>query len=200
MPHVRECVEKVREMRLRSKAPSTQKYADFPTRFKQDNAADSDILIIPRVTSENRKYIPIGYYEYPTVCSDSAFQLIDADDYLFGILNSSMHMAWMRTVCGRLKGDYRYSNTLVYNNFVFPESTEKQKMDIKRAARKILEVRQMYPHSTLADLYDPLAMPPDLLKAHHNLDKAVEKAYGNSFKTDEERAAFLFELYVQKTK
>ena len=200
MPYVRECVEAVKKMRLESKAPSTQKWADFPTRFKQDNATETDILIIPRVTSENRKYIPIGYYEYPTVCSDSAFQIINADDYLFGILNSSMHMAWMKTVCGRLKGDFRYSNTLVYNNFIFPEATEKQRSDIEKKAQKILDVRRKYHDSTLADLYDPLATPPDLLKAHQDLDKAVEKAYGKTFKTDEERVEFLFELYQEKRK
>lgn len=200
MPHVRECVEKVRKMRLSSIAPSTQKWADFPTRFKQDNATNTDILIIPRVTSENRKYIPIGYYEYPTICSDSAFQLINADDYLFGILNSSMHMAWLKTVCGRLKGDYRYSNTLVYNNFIFPEPSEKQKWDIEKKAKNILDVRSKYTGSTLADLYDPLATPQDLLKAHHDLDKAVEKAYGQHFKTDEERVEYLFEKYVEKSK
>lgn len=200
MPHVIECIEGVRKMRLESKAPSTQKWADFPTRFKQDNATDSDILIIPRVTSENRKYIPIGYYEYPTVCSDSAFQLINADDYLFGMLNSSMHMAWLKTVCGRLKGDFRYSNTMVYNNFVFPQPTEKQKNDIEKAAQKILDVRSRYSDSTLADLYDPLATPPNLLKAHQDLDKAVEKAYGKTFKTDEDRVAYLFELYQEKRK
>ena len=197
MPYVMECVENVRKMRLASKAPSTQKWADFPTRFKQDNATNSNILIIPRVTSENRKYLPIGYYEYPTVCSDSAFQVIEADYYLFGILNSSMHMAWLKTVCGRLKGDYRYSNTLVYNNFVFPNTNEKQKTDIAKKAKNILDVREKYPNNTLADLYDYLATPPDLLKAHRELDKAVEKAYGQTFKTDEERMEFLFEKYQQ---
>lgn len=103
MPYIQECEEAVKKMRLESKTPSTQKWADFPTRFKQDNATETDILIIPRVTSENRKYISIDYYEYPTVCINSAFQIINANDYLFGILNSSMHMAWMKTVCERLK-------------------------------------------------------------------------------------------------
>ncbi|WP_461611930.1 type IIL restriction-modification enzyme MmeI [Cytobacillus kochii] len=109
-----------------------------------------------------------------------------------------MHMAWMRTVCGRLKGDYRYSNTLVYNNFVFPEPTEKQKSEIEKRAQKILDVRNKYVDSTLAALYDPLSTPRDLLKAHQDLDKAVEKAYGKTFKTDEEREAFLFEKYQEK--
>lgn len=200
MPYVREKIEAVREMRLKSKKEATQKWADFPTRLTEDRTTNEDILIVPRVTSENRRFVPIGYFEYPTICSDSAFQLVNADNYLFGILNSSMHMAWMRTVGGRLKGDYRYSNTLVYNNFVFPEPTEKQKNDIKKQAQKVLDIRNKYLNSTLADLYDLLATPPDLLKAHRDLDKAVEKAYGRSFKTDEERLAFLFEKYQEKSR
>ncbi|MEH6917505.1 type IIL restriction-modification enzyme MmeI, partial [Priestia megaterium] len=200
MPYVREKIEAVREMRLKSKKEATQKWADFPTRLTEDRTTNEDILIVPRVTSENRRFVPIGYFEYPTICSDSAFQLVNADNYLFGILNSSMHMAWMRTVGGRLKGDYRYSNTLVYNNFVFPEPTEKQKNDIKKQAQKVLDIRNKYLNSTLADLYDLLATPPDLLKAHRDLDKAVEKAYGRLFKTDEERLAFLFEKYQEKNR
>src|SRR5690606_22585468 len=110
------------------------------------------------------------------------------------------HMAWMRTVCGRLESRYRYSNTLVYNNFVFPEPTDKQKSDIAKKAQKILDVRSEYTDSTLADLYDSIAMPPDLLKAHQDLDKAVEKAYRKTFKTDEDRVAFLFEKYKEATR
>lgn len=200
MPYVMERIEAVKNMRLESKKNATQKWADFPTKLTEDRTTDKDILIIPRVTSENRKIVPIGYYKYPTICSDSAFQLIDTDDYLFGMLNSSMHMAWMRTVCGRLKGDYRYSNTIVYNNFIFPEPNEKQREDIGKKARKILEVRSKHESSTLADLYDPLATPPDLLKAHQDLDKSVEKAYGKTFKTDEDRVAFLFEKYQEKVR
>lgn len=198
MQHVMELVENVRIMRLESKKAATRKWADSPTRLTEDRTTNIDILIVPRVTSENRKTVPIGYYKYPTICSDSAFQLVEADYYLFGMLNSSMHMAWMRTVCGRLKGDYRYSNTLVYNNFAFPEPTEKQKNDIEKKAQKVLGIRSNYIDSTLADLYDPLATPPDLLKAHHDLDKSVEKAYGQTFKTDEDRVAFLFEKYQEK--
>lgn len=198
MAHVLERVEAVRKMRLDSKKAATRKWADFPTRLTEDRTTDDDILIVPRVTSENRKVIPIGYFEHPTICSDSAFQLVHADDYLFGILNSSMHMAWMRTVCGRLKGDYRYSNTIVYNNFIFPEPTAKQRSAIGKSARKILDVRNKYTGSTLADLYDPLAMPPDLLRAHNDLDKSVERAYGKTFKTDDERVAFLFKKYQEE--
>ncbi|KXH82072.1 DNA methyltransferase [Sporosarcina sp. HYO08] len=200
MPHVIERVEAVKQMRLESRAASTRKWADYPTRLRQDQVIDEDILIIPAVSSENRKFIPMGYFEPPTICTNAAFQVINADKYLFGILNSSMHMAWMRTVCGRLKGDYRYSNTLVYNNFIFPEPTEKQKSDIEKNAQKILDVRGKYAGSTLADLYDPLATPPDLLKAHNDLDRSVEKAYGKTFKTDEDRVAFLFEKYQEKVR
>ncbi|MFT9599632.1 DNA methyltransferase [Mesobacillus sp.] len=200
MPHVLERVENVKRMRSLSKKAATRKWADFPTRLTEDRTTDEDILIIPRHTSENRKIIPIGYFKSPTICGDSAIQVANADLFLFGILNSSMHMAWMRTVCGRLESRYRYSNTLVYNNFVFPEPTEKQKDEIVKKAKRILDVRSKYPDSTLADLYDPLSTPPDLLKAHYELDKAVEKAYGKTFKTDEERVAHLFDLYVQKAR
>lgn len=200
MPLVRERVENVRHNRLKSKAPSTRKWADYPTLFKQDNAAESDILIIPRVSSENRNVVPIDYWEYPTVCSDSAFQLIQADDYLFGMLNSSMHMAWTRTVCGRLESRYRYSNTIIYNNFVFPEPTEKQKAAIEKSAKKIIAARELYNNSTLADLYDPLVTPRELLQAHKELDQVVDKAYGKTFKTDEDRVAFLFEKYQEAIK
>src|SRR5699024_8301123 len=132
MPYVLERVQKVREMRLASTKDATQKCADTPTLFTEDRAANSDILIIPSVSSQNRNIIPIGYYKYPTVCSNAAFQIADADLYLFGILNSSMHMAWVKIVAGRLKGDYRYSNTIVYNNFIFTEVTDKQREIIEQ--------------------------------------------------------------------
>ncbi|MFG6120941.1 class I SAM-dependent DNA methyltransferase [Thalassobacillus sp. B23F22_16] len=199
MPYVLERVEAVRKMRIESKRPDTNKWADFPTRFPYDQVTNGDILVIPQVTSENRKIVPIGYFEAPTICSNLAFQVENADNYLFGILNSSMHMAWMRTVAGRLESRYRYSNTLVYNNFIFPDPTEKQKDTIEKKAQKILDIRAGYPDSSLADLYDPLATPPDLLKAHHDLDKAVEKAYGKTLKSDEDRVAFLFEKYKEAT-
>lgn len=200
MPYVRERVESVRKMRLESKKAATRKWADFPTRLTEDRTVNGDILIVPSTTSENRKIIPMGYFKDGTIATNAVFQVIDTDKYIFGILNSYMHMAWMRTVCCRLKGDYRYSNTLVYNNFVFPKPTEKQKIEIEKKAQKILDVRSKYPDSTLADLYDPLATPPDLLKVYQDLDKAVEKAYGKTFKTDEERVEFLFEMYQEKRK
>lgn len=200
MPYVMRRIEGVRKMRLESKKESTRKWADAPSSFTEDRVTNGNILIIPRVTSENRKYIPIGYFEPPTVCSDAAFQVVDASLYLFGILNSSMHMAWVRTVAGRLKSDFRYSNTIVYNNFVFPETTEKEMQSIEKQAGEVLSIRDSYikQGSTLADLYDPFAMPFDLLKTHQQLDKLVDKSYGRTFKLDEERVAFLFELYSIK--
>lgn len=199
MPYVMERVQGVREMRLESKSAATRKWADFPTHLQQDRTTESDILVVPSVTSQSRKIIPMGYFSPPTICSNLVFQVADADDYLFGILNSSMHMAWTRTVGGRLKGDYRYSNTIIYNNFIFPQVTEVQKNDIGEKAKKILEVRTGYENSTLADLYDPLATPPDLLKAHRELDNSVDKAYGKTFKSDDDRVAFLFQKYQEKT-
>lgn len=199
MPEVMKLVEAVRQYRLSSKRQKTLEWADFPTSLAEDRTTESEILIIPRVTSENREIVPIGYFSPPTICSDSAFQVVDADDYIFGILNSSMHMAWMKTVCGRLKGDYRYSNTIVYNNFIFPNPTEKQRNIIKEKAQTILKIREAYTDSTLADLYHPLSMPPDLIKAHRQLDQAVEKSYKKTFKKDEDRVAFLFDLYQRET-
>lgn len=197
MPHVMERIEAVRQYRLNSKRKKTLEYADYPTRLAEDRTTEGKVLIIPRVTSENRDIVPIGYFDYPTICSDAAFQVTDADDYLFGILNSSMHLSWMKTVCGRLKGDYRYSNTIVYNNFVFPEATQKQRNAIAKLARNILDIREKYHQSTFADLYDPLVTPSDLLKAHRDLDKAVETAYGKTFTTDEDRVAHLFKKYQE---
>lgn len=202
MPYVMERVEAVRINRLDSKKASTRKWADFPARFTEDRTTKGNILVMPCVSSENRKYIPTGYFEYPTICSNRVFQVLNASIYLFGILNSSMHMAWTRTVCGRMKSDYNYSNTIVYNNFIFPEPSEKEKKAIEKQAETILSIREGYISngSTLADLYDQLAMPVDLLKAHQKLDKLVDKAYGKNFKTDEERVAYLFEMYAQKQK
>ncbi|MCU4956896.1 N-6 DNA methylase [Bacillus cereus] len=202
MPYVKERVQAVREMRLESKKEATTRWADFPTQLTEDRVIQDKMLIIPSTTSENRNIIPIGYYDEDTICSNATFQVKDENKYIFGILNSAMHMAWTRTVAGRLKSDYRYSNTLVYNNFVFPTPTEKDKLKIMKQAENILSIREAYisSGSTLADLYDPVSMPANLLKAHQKLDKLVDKSYGKTFKTDEERVAFLFELYASENK
>jgi hypothetical protein len=129
------------------------------------------------------------------IVGDTCSTVPNATMYEFGIITSSMHMAWMRCVCGRLKSDYRYSGTIVYNNFPWPTPTDKQKEAIEEAAQAVLDARALFPGSSLADLYDPLTMPPGLLKAHQRLDKAVEKAYGRGFEGDAGRVAYLFELY-----
>jgi hypothetical protein len=152
---------------------------------------------VPVHTSENRTYVPVGYLSADVICGNANFQIPDATLFDFGIFTSLMHMAWMRTVCGRIKSDYRYSNTIVYNNFPWPENpTDKQKHAIETAAQNVLDARTQFPDASLADLYDPLTMPPVLLKAHQALDKAVDAAYGKKdFKTEAERVAFLFELH-----
>lgn len=203
MPKVLERVEAVRKTRLESKKPATQKWADYPTQFTEDRVTNEDILIVPSVTSENRQVIPMGYFKKGTIASNAVFQLAGATPYLFGVLNSSMHMAWMRTVAGRLKGDYRYSNTLVYNTFPFPSPNNKQKTEIEKQANFILEVREKYllEGNTLADLYDSITMPGDLKKVHADLDRVIDRAYGfRKEKTDEKRMELLLEKYVKLTK
>ena len=197
MSLVRKRVEKVRQLRLESKASSTRKKANTPAIFGQlSNMADSvNYIAIPKVSSERRDYIPIGFLDMTVIPGDKLFVIPNATLFHFGIIISNMHMAWMRAVCGRLKSDYSYSNTIVYNNFPWPKPTEKQKTEIEKFAQAILDARSQFPDASLADLYDPLTMPKDLLKAHQRLDKAVETAYSRSFDNDSQRVAYLFELY-----
>jgi hypothetical protein len=155
---------------------------------------------VPEVSSERRPFIPIAFVQQEVVCSNTVQFVPDATLYHFGILSSTIHMAWMRAVCGRLKSDYRYSNSIVYNNYPWPEPTTVQHTAVETAVQAVLDVRAAFPKATLADLYDPLSMPPELVKAHQNLDRAVDAAYGKtSFKTEVERVAFLFERYQQLT-
>ncbi|MFN9401434.1 MAG: type IIL restriction-modification enzyme MmeI, partial [Dolichospermum sp.] len=150
----------------------------FPTLFTENRQPDTDYLLVPRVSSENRKYIPIGFFEGSVIASDSCITIPNATLYLFGILTSEMHITWVKYVCGRLESRFRYSNTIVYNNYPFPENVnEKQKQKVEIAAQAVLDTRDKYPDSSLADLYDPLTMPPDLVKAHQILDKAVDLCY-----------------------
>ncbi len=146
---------------------------------------------------KHRKYIPIGFLSPDIITSNSCLIIPYATLYHFGILTSEMHMAWVKYVCGRLKSDYRYSNTIVYNNFPFPETaTDKQKQTVETCAQAVLDTRVKYPDSSLADLYDPLTMPPDLLKAHQKLDKAVDLCYRpQPFTSELNRIEYLFELY-----
>ncbi len=196
IPEIVNRVEKVRQMRLASTKVATNKWADYPTLFTEIRQPDSDYLLIPRVSSEKRRYIPIGYLKKDSICSDANFALPNATKYVFGILTSNVHMSWMRTVCGRLKSDYRYSNTIVYNTFPWPMPTDEQKIKIEQTAQGILDARALYPDSSLADLYDPLTMPAELRKAHTENDKAVMKAYGFDIKMSEaECVAELMKMY-----
>jgi len=197
LPLLSDRVSKVRKMRLSSTKQSTVKWADFPTLFTENRQPDSNYLLVPRVSSENRKYIPIGFFESSVIASDSCITIPNATLYLFGILTSEMHITWVKYVCGRLKSDYRYSNTIVYNNYPFPENVnEKQKQKVETAAQAVLHTRAKYPDSSLADLYDPLTMPPDLVKAHQILDKAVDLCYRpQPFVSELNRIEFLFSQY-----
>ncbi len=201
MPHVRERLAKTRDFRLASPKASTRRFADFPARFMEMRQPDSRYIIVPRVSSENRRYVPMGYMDKDVICSDSNITLPNATLYHFGILESNVHMAWMRVVCGRLKSDYRYSNDIVYNNFPWPEPTEGQKAKIEQTAQAILDARACYPDSSLADLYDELTMPSELRKAHQDNDRAVMAAYGFDVKemTESQCVAALFTLYQKLT-
>ena len=178
MPECMKRIEAVQQFRLSSKRSSTLKLADMPTRFQTENMPSRNYIVIPEVSSERRRYIPIGFMT-PDIFSSNKLRLIpNASLYHFGILTSNIHMAWMRVVCGRLKSDYDYSIKIVYNNFPWPNPTEGQRAKIERTAQAVLDARALYPDSSLADLYDELAMPPELRKAHQQNDRAVMDAYG----------------------
>ena len=161
-----------------------------------ENIPTSNYIIIPRHSSENRAYIPIVFLDKSTLVGDSCLIVIDSSLYELGILSSSMHMAWVRTVCGRIKSDYRYSASIVYNTFPWPDASEEQKKAVSELADMVLNIRNMYPDKTLAEMYDPDKMPEPLAEAHHNLDVAVDSLYRNTpFESDEERLQLLFKLY-----
>ena len=198
---IKDRVERVREFRLASKAASTRAFADYPGLFRQISQPETDYLAIPEVSSERRHFIPIAFVGKNIICSNTIQFVANAKIYHFGIIASTMHNAWMRYTCGRLKSDFRYSGSIVYNNFPWPnQPTDAQHEKIEAAAQAVLDARSQFPDATLADLYDPLTMPPALVKAHQKLDAAVDAAYGKkSFKNDAERVAFLFTLYQQYT-
>jgi hypothetical protein len=202
-------VQAVREFRLASKSAPTRKLAEKPTRFHVENFPKGDYIVVPEVSSERRRYIPIGYLNSETLCSNLVKIVPDATLYHFGVLTSSVHMAWVRAVCGRLKSDYRYSKDIVYNNFPWPKVTEQGQSDVKlrveATAQNILDVRAKYPDSSLADLYDEALMPADLRKAHIENDKAIMAAYGFNLKwlegdADSLIVAELFKMYQELTK
>ena len=201
MPKCLERVHNVQEFRLASSSAGTRKIADKPTRFHVENMPTGNFLLIPKVSSEKRRYVPIGFMDSSSLCSDLVFITTSATMYDFGILTSNVHMAWMRVVCGRLKSDYRYSKDIVYNNFPWCNPTPEQKKKIEQTAQAILDARALYPDSSLADLYDELTMPPELRRAHQNNDRAVMAAYGFSLKmTESECVAELMKMYSQLTK
>ena len=201
-PNVLKRVESVKKMREASKAAGTRKMAETPTLFAQiTQPVGKPFIIFPKVSSEKRQYCPIGFMDGNTVASDLVFVIPDATLYHFGVLTSSVHNAWMRAVCGRLKSDYRNSKDIVYNNFPWCNPTDAQKAKIEQTAQAILDARAKYPDSSLADLYDETTMPPDLRKAHKENDKAVMAAYGFNLKMSEsEIVAELFKMYEKLTK
>ena len=200
LPEILKRVEAVKKFRLDSVAPSTQKFATTPSLFRDRNQPETYILI-PSTTSENRKYIPLGFFNKDHIANNSCHTIPNGSLYHFGILMSSMHMAWVKSVCGRLESRYRYSKDIVYNNFPWAENpSEKQIRQIEEKAQKVLEVRSSFPNSSLADLYNPLTMPPTLTKAHNELDKVVDSAYRTApFTSEANRMVYLFELYEKYT-
>jgi hypothetical protein len=178
MPLVMERVEKCRQMRLASPKAATRESAGVPALFQEIRQPDADYVLVPRVSSEMREYIPIGFVPCDIIATDATEIIPDATLYHFGVLTSSVHMAWTRAVCGRLGVGYRYSKDIVYNNFPWPDATEKQTAKIAALAQGVLDARALFPESSLSDLYDPRTMPKELLKAHRELDQAVMKLYG----------------------
>jgi hypothetical protein len=199
LPAVMKRVAMVRETRLASKAGSTRKFASTPTLFAQIAHTGKPYLAIPEVSSERRRYLPIGFLTANVIASNKLQMLPNASLWHFGVLTSEMHMAWMRYTCGRLESRFSYSNTLVYNNYPWPSSpTAAQREAVERAAQGVLDARAAHPGSSLADLYDPLTMPANLVKAHQALDSAVDKCYRKKgFENEVERVAFLFEKYEE---
>ena len=232
LPEIFRRVQAVKQLREASGRSTTRALAAFPTLFGENRQPASHYILVPRHSSENRAYIPCGFFDENHIAADSCLAIPNATLYHFGILSSTMHNAWMRTVCGRLKSDYRYSAGIVYNNFPWPElpspsgrgikgegasgehgtaspsspalppagEGRKQRTAIEAAAQAVLDARAQFPQSSLADLYDPLTMPPVLVKAHQTLDRAVDACYRKAaFTSDAQRVEFLFERYHQLT-
>ena len=197
VPPVYEAVEKVKELRNNSNREATRKLADIPMLFGEIRQPDGDYLVIPRHSSENRRYIPIGYIDKNVICGDANIIVPNANLYSFGVLMSNVHNSWMRVVSGRIKSDYRYSVKIVYNNFPWPNPTKEQKDKIEKSAQAILDARALYKDSSLADLYDELTMPVELRKAHQANDVAVMETYGFNWKTmtESECVSELMKMY-----
>lgn len=196
-------VDCVKEYRLASSKAATRRKAETPMLFDEVRECKTDYVAIPKVSSERRRYIPMDYLKAEIIPGDKLFMIPDAELYHFGVLMSNVHMAWTRTVCGRLEMRYSYSNTIVYNNYPWCSPDEKQKQKIERTAQAILDARALYPNSSLADLYDELTMPPELRKAHQQNDKAVMAAYGikpsdEEYTSESACVAMLMRLYQEK--
>lgn len=187
-------------MRLSSPDEGARKLAQSPHQFREFNACDETTLIIPSTSSSNRKYIPMGYADNNTIVTNAMYMIYNAPTFLLGIISSSMNMVWMKTIGGKLKTDYRYTN-LCYNSFPFPKISDEKKKEIEEAAEEVLITREYYPEKTLAELYDPDKMPQDLREVHARLDDIVESCYpGYPFASDEARLECLFKLYEKMTK
>ena len=202
MPLVMKRIQACKEDRENAPDEGRRKLAQTPHLFREQLNPETSI-VIPVVSSERRKYIPMAYLGKDVICTDRIKFIPNASLFHFGILNSNVHMAWMRAVCGRLKSDYNYSKDVVYNNFPWPNPTEEQKAKIEQTAQAILDARAKYPDSSLADLYDELTMPVELRKAHQENDRAVMQAYGFPVKstfTESQCVAELFKLYKEKIK
>ena len=199
MPLVNERVKRVREMRLASKKAATRRKAETPWLFDEVRPPQGDSYIaVPKVSSGRREYVPMGFVVNGMIPGDKLFYISDAGLFEFGVLMSRFHNAWIRSVAGRLKSDYSYSNTIVYNDFVWPDCSDGEREGIEECAQKVLDARDNYPDKSLAELYDPDKMPGDLCDAHRALDAAVEAAYGVDFGGDEEKiVAHLFKLYAE---
>jgi type I restriction-modification system DNA methylase subunit len=201
LPEISKRVQLVKEVRSNSDRAATKKLAAFPTLFGENRQPNSDYILIPLHSSENRKYIPLGFFSKNNIANNSTSVIPNAFLFHFGVIMSEMHITWVKYTCGRIKSDFRYSNEMVYNNYPWPENpTDKQTKAIEDAAQKVLDTRTEFPNSSLADLYDPLTMPSALVKAHQNLDKAVDLCYRSQpFINETKRIEFLFELYEKYT-
>ena len=201
IPFILDREQRVREAREKSSRKKTKEKANYPLEFEEIRQPETNYILIPCVSSEKREYIPMGYMSPDVIVNNAVFTLESDDLYLFGVLTSKMHMTWTKYICGRLKGDYRYSNTIVYNTFPFPvDVSDSQREKIIKCCRDVLDVRDLYPNDNLGDLYDPDLMPSNLRKAHDELDRAVDKCYrGKKFKDDMDRMKFLFDLYLEYT-
>lgn len=202
IPIVREKIARVREHRAKSTRKKTRDDANIPMLFQERRQPNTEYILVPRHSSENRPYIPIGFMPADYICGDTNLLIPDATLYEFGVLISNIHMAWMRVVGGRLKSDYRYSAQIVYNNFVWPQADEKHPAMISKTAQHILDIRQHYTDSSLSVLYDNDLMPPDLRRAHQDNDRAVWEAYGRAWPISDEAAcvAHLMKLYQEVMK